>query len=123
MGEKTGAYQAEVSRDPAIFAPASLRRFDAVFFNNNVGNLFEDPALRQSLVEFVYAGGGLLGVHGTAVAFTRWPGAVEDWPEFGLMIGARGANHKASDERVIIKLEEPDHPLTKIFERRVRVSG
>jgi type 1 glutamine amidotransferase/sugar phosphate isomerase/epimerase len=113
MGQKTGAFETVISRDPAVFQPASLRQFDAVFFNNNVGNCFTDSALRQSLVDFVYAGGGLMGVHGASVAFTQWPGAVEDWPEFGLMIGARGANHKANNEHVFIKLEEPDHPLNQ----------
>jgi type 1 glutamine amidotransferase/sugar phosphate isomerase/epimerase len=115
MGQRTGAFTTVVSRDPAVFAPASLREFDAVFFNNNVGNLFTDPALRQSLVEFVYGGGGLLGVHGATVAFTQWPGAIEDWPEFGRMIGARGANHKASDEHVFLRNEEPDHPVSAAF--------
>jgi sugar phosphate isomerase/epimerase len=31
------------------------------------------------------------------------------------MIGARGANHRAADERVIIKLDEPDHPVNQAF--------
>ena len=91
----------------------------AVFFNNTVGNLFEDPHLRQSLVEFVYGGGGLLGVHGTTVAFTRWTeGAKEDWPEFGRMLGARGAAHRASNEHVFVKLDSPDHPLNRPFSGR-----
>ncbi|MGA2497613.1 MAG: ThuA domain-containing protein, partial [Tepidisphaeraceae bacterium] len=115
MGRKTGAFETVISRDPAVFKPQSLRQFDAVFFNNNVGNLFEDPALRQSLVEFIYGGGGMMGVHGTAVAFTKWPGAIEDWPEFGVMLGGRGANHKASDERVVIKPDDPSHPLNQAF--------
>ncbi|MFO1496913.1 MAG: ThuA domain-containing protein [Verrucomicrobiota bacterium] len=115
MGRKTGAFETEISSDPGVFRPENLRRFDAVFFNNNVGNLFDDPALRQSVADFIYGGGGMLGVHGTTVAFTKWPGAVEDWPEFGRMIGARGANHKASDERVVIKLDDPDHPLNRVF--------
>ncbi len=117
MGEKTGAFETVVSRDPAVFAPQSLRRFDAVFLNNTVGNLFEDPALRRSLLEFVCAGGGLLGVHGTSVAFTHWPGAREDWPEFGRMLGGRGARHRESDEHVFIKLDDPDHPLNRAFPR------
>ncbi len=87
MGKKTGAFDTVISRDPTIFQPDRLKQFDAVFFNNTVGNLFEDPALRQSLIEFVYGGGGLLGVHGTTVAFTRWTeGAREDWPEFGSLL-------------------------------------
>jgi len=115
MGARTGAFAVEISRDPAVFAPASLERFDAVFFNNTVGNCFEDASLRESLVQFVYRGGGLLGVHGATVAFTRWPGAVEDWPEFGIMLGGRGARHRAADERVVVKLDSPEHPLNVGF--------
>jgi type 1 glutamine amidotransferase/sugar phosphate isomerase/epimerase len=98
-----------------VFQRESLRQFDAVFFNNTVGNCFTNAELRQNLVEFVYAGGGLMGVHGTTVGFTKWPGAIEDWPEFGLMIGARGANHRASDEHVFIKLDDASHPLNRTF--------
>ena len=115
MGKRTGAFETVISKDPAVFEPESLKRFDAVFLNNTVGNLFTNPALRQSLIEFVYAGGGLMGVHGTTVAFTRWPGAHEDWPEFGFMLGARGANHRDSDEHVIVKLDDPDHPVNRPF--------
>ncbi|MBI5387401.1 MAG: ThuA domain-containing protein [Verrucomicrobia bacterium] len=115
MGQKTGAFETVVSRDPAVFQRDSLRQFDAVFFNNTVGNCFTDPELRQNLVEFVYAGGGLMGVHGTTVGFTQWPGAKEDFPEFGLMIGARGANHRANDEHVFIKLDDPEHPVLAPF--------
>ncbi len=113
MGQKTGAFATVVSRDPEVFRADSLRQFDAVFFNNTVGNLFTDPALRQSLLEFVYGGGGMMGVHGTSVAFTQWPGAIEDWPEFGLMLGARGAIHRASNEHVFIKLDDPAHPINQ----------
>ncbi|NLH17421.1 MAG: ThuA domain-containing protein [Phycisphaerae bacterium] len=116
MGEKTGTFSTVVSRDPAVFAAESLKQFDAVFFNNNVGNLFVDPVLRQNLIDFVYGGGGLMGVHGTTVAFTRWTeGAAEDWPEFGIMLGARGANHRAADERVMIRLDDPGHPVVGPF--------
>jgi type 1 glutamine amidotransferase len=114
-GQATGAFQTVVSNDPAIFERDSLRQFDAVFFNNTVGNCFTNAHLRENLAEFVYGGGGLLGVHGTTVAFTRWPGAHEDWPEFGVMIGARGANHRESQEHVVIKLDDPEHPLNRVF--------
>ncbi|MCW5554681.1 MAG: ThuA domain-containing protein [Verrucomicrobiae bacterium] len=115
MGKKTGAFETVVSNDPAVFRRESLKQFDAVFFNNTVGNCFTNAELRQNLVEFVTGGGGLMGVHGTSVAFTRWPGAIEDWPEFGLMIGARGAAHKESNEHVWIKLDDREHPLNRVF--------
>jgi type 1 glutamine amidotransferase/sugar phosphate isomerase/epimerase len=116
MGAKTGAFEAVVSQDPAVFKPETLKQFDAVFLNNNVGNLFEDPALRQSLLEFVYGGGGLMGVHGTSVAFTRWTeGAKEDWLEFAIMLGTRGAFHRANTEHVFIKLDDPENPVNRCF--------
>lgn len=115
MGKRTGAFETVISKDPSMFERESLGQFDAVFFNNTVGNLFDDAALRRNLVEFVYAGGGLMGVHGTSVAFTRWPGAYEDWPEFGVMLGARGANHRESTEHVFIKLDDPGHPVNQSF--------
>ncbi len=118
MEKKTGAFETVISKDPAVFKAENLKQFDAVFLNNTVGNLFTDPVLRQSLIEFVYGGGGLMGVHGTTVAFTKWPGAIEDWPEFGVMLGARGANHRNSDEHVVIKLDDPDHPINRPFDSK-----
>lgn len=115
MGRRTGAFETTVSRDAAAFVADSLTQYDAVFLNNTVGNLFEDPTLRQNLLEFVVGGGGLMGVHGTSVAFTQWPGAREDWPEFGRMIGARGASHRESTEHVFLRVEDAAHPLTKVF--------
>jgi len=115
MGKRTGAFETEVTNDPAVFERDHLKSFDAVFFNNTVGNCFTNADLRKNLLEFVTGGGGLLGVHGTSVAFTRWPGAIEDWPEFGNMIGARGANHKDSTEHVWIRLDDPEHPLNRVF--------
>jgi type 1 glutamine amidotransferase len=116
MGKRTGAFETTVSQDPDVFQRDSLQRFDAVFFNNNVGNCFTNAELRRNLLEFITGGGGLLGVHGTTVAFTHWPGAIEDWPEFGFLIGARGANHKDSDEHVWLKLDDPNHPINQVFE-------
>lgn len=117
MGRKTGTFETEISDDPAVFEKESLKRFDAVFFNNTVGNCFTNAELRQNLQEFVSGGGGLMGVHGTTVAFTKWPGAIEDWPEFGYMIGARGAFHKQNDEPVWMRVEDLQHPLTRMFPR------
>jgi uncharacterized protein (TIGR02145 family) len=116
MGKKTGAFETTISEDPAVFRRESLQQFDAVFLNNTIGNTFTDPQLRQNLLEFVTGGGGLMGVHGTSIAFMdwQWP-PVEDWPEFGNMIGARGAYHRDDKEQVWIKIDEPDHPLCRAF--------
>jgi type 1 glutamine amidotransferase/sugar phosphate isomerase/epimerase len=120
MGKKTGAFETVLSRDPQVFQADSLKQFDAIFFNNNVGNIFSDPVLRQNIVNFVRRGGGLMGVHGTTAAFLNWSGpnaGTDDWTEFGEMIGGRGANHREMDEKIFINVEEPDHPLMQFFPR------
>ncbi len=116
MGRKTGAFETTVSEDPVVFERESLQQYDAVFLNNTIGNAFSDPRLRQNLLEFVTGGGGLMGVHGTSIAFMdwQWP-PIEDWPEFGNMIGARGAYHRDDKEQVWVKMDEPDHPLNQAF--------
>jgi len=116
MGRRTGAFEIVISRDPAVFHPESLRRFDAVCFNNTVGNPFDDPSLRESLLGFVRDGGGLMGLHGASLTFTDWSkGGRDTWPEFGALLGARGANHRDYRERIFIKVEDPGHPLTRIL--------
>ncbi len=118
MGHRTGAFEAVVSHDPQVFQADSLAKYDAIFFNNNVGNVFSDPQLRQNVETFVRHGGGLMGVHGTTAAFLNWSGpkaGTDDWPVFGEMIGGRGANHREMDEAIFVKVEEPGHPLTQCF--------
>ena len=115
MGKKTGAFEVVISRDPAVFEKENLSQFDAVFLNNTVGNQFTDPRLRQNLLEFVYGGGGLMGMHGTAVAFWNWDGGGDDWPEFGRMLGGRGAQHRDAQEKCFMKIDSPGHPLLASF--------
>lgn len=74
MGRKTGAFVATVSEDPAVFDCGSLAQFDAVFLNNSIGACVAEPERRQNLLEFVTGGGGLMGVHGTSIAFMHWSG-------------------------------------------------
>ena len=115
MGARTGAFEVVVESEPSAFEKENLEQFDAVFLNNTVGNLFQDPGLRQNLADFVENGGGLMGVHASTTAFTFWPGAKEDWPLFGEIMGARGAAHRISKEVVTMKVEDPDHPVVAAF--------
>ena len=108
MGERTGSFAATVSTDPAVLEPASLRGFDAVYLNNTVGDIFPTPALREAFAAFVANGGGLVGNHGASVASTAWS-------EFGDILGARGASHREPDEKAVINVEDPTHPITRAF--------
>lgn len=105
LGETSGAYTATVSEDPRVFAPDSLARYDAILFNNTTGTLFEDPVLRESLMNFVRGGGGIAGIHAATDCFY-------DWPAFGEMMGGYFDGHPWN-ESVTLKIEEPNHPVAQ----------
>lgn len=107
LGEKTGAFQTVASNDPAVFKPESLSQFDAVCFNNTTGELFDDPALKQSLLDFVKGGKGIVGLHAATDCFYKWP-------EFGELMGGYFDGHPWN-ETVTVKLDEPGHPLVSMF--------
>jgi len=114
MGEKTGAYEAVIAHDISMFRPENLRQFDAVCFNNTVcfdgtmEKLFEEEGLKKSLLEFVYSGGGIMGIHGATANFLRWD-------EYGRMLGAYLDSHPWNKETVTIKQDDPEHPLNAVF--------
>jgi type 1 glutamine amidotransferase len=107
MGRKTGAFEPVLSEDPAAFAADNLAQFDAVCFNNTTGELFDDPALRQSLLDFVKGGKGVVGIHAATDCFYQWP-------EYGEMMGGYFDGHPWN-ETVTVKIDEPEHPLNQAF--------
>jgi uncharacterized protein len=125
MGTKTGAYEAVVSEDPAVFEPASLAQFDAVCLLNTTGELFlpadfdklsvekkaaaekVNARLKQSLLEFVKGGKGLIGIHAATDCFYKWP-------EFGEMLGGYFDGHPWNEE-VGVKIDDPENPICAAF--------
>ena len=128
IGEASGAFQPVVSDDLAMIAPTNLKQFDAIVLNNASGawitptpeDLAKDPlsklgadpqavemALRQSLLDFVENGGGIVCLH-YAIAANR------HWPEFKELFGATFTGHPWTEE-VGVSVEEPDHPLVAAF--------
>lgn len=111
MGEKTGAFTATISGDPSVLQADSLKQYDAVYLNNNVGttvDVFGTPELRRGFLDYVSNGGGLVASHGASVASPNWK-------EFGELLGASGASHRESDEKAIVHIEDPSHPITRAF--------
>ncbi len=106
---KTGAYEAVFSNDLDNFKYDSIKKFDAVFLNNTVGQIFVDPEIRSGLSRFVREGGGLAGYHGTSHASM-------DWPEFGEMLGAVEGSHREPTEMATVKIDDPTSPLVAAFE-------
>lgn len=96
IAEKSGAFEAVSSGDPAVFLPESLARFDAVVMNNTHERYPMRPAdfdsldaetrkklearevlLQQSLMDFVKGGKGIVGIHGAVAGGVRWPEYLE----------------------------------------------
>ena len=112
MGEKTGAFDVTVSVDMKAFEAENLEQFDAILFNNTTRLAFEDPEHRRSLLEFVRSGKGVIGIHGATDNFYNWP-------EAAAMMGGLFDGHPwTAGGTWAVKLDEPDHPLNRSFERK-----
>jgi type 1 glutamine amidotransferase len=106
MGEKTGAYSVVVTDDINMFEPEKLQQFDAVIFNNTTGQNFGEEKHRKALLEFVNNGKGIVGTHAATDSWYRWP-------EGAAMMGALFNGHPWG--RCAVKLDDPNHPLSKAF--------
>jgi sugar phosphate isomerase/epimerase/type 1 glutamine amidotransferase len=117
LGKKTGAYETYFSSDTMVFQTAYLKQFDAICFNNTVGVLFEDPGLRNNLLEYVYSGKGFFGIHAAGATFCQWP-YYDQFPEFGEMLGGfeNGGHPWKPHEWITLKMDEPSHPVNRAFE-------
>ncbi len=113
IGAKSGAFETVMSTDPAVFAPESLRQFDAICMNNTTRELFDkapnQDELKKSLMDFVRGGKGIVGIHAATDCFYKWP-------EYGEMMGGYFWGHPwGAGDTVTIKIDEPDHPLCAAF--------
>ena len=106
MADLTGAYQPIFSNDLNNLKYPNILKYDAVFLNSVVGEVFADPAVLDGLIRYVRQGGGLLGLHGASYASG-------DLPEYGDLIGAQTGPHHV--ETATLKVDDPNSPLTKQF--------
>jgi type 1 glutamine amidotransferase len=116
LGEKTGAFTAVVSDDPAMFDAENLKQFDAVFMDNTTGNLFtvkgreldkeRNDERRKNFLEFVRSGKGLAGVHAATDCSSGWK-------DYGEMIGGYFAGHPY--QKTIVRVESKDNPVNAAF--------
>lgn len=112
MGEKTGAYKATVTYDMNMLKPENLNKFDALVLNNTTRLELqkEAPVIRQSMMDFIKGGKGIMGIHAATDNFY-------DWPEMQEIMGGKFTGHPwGSGSTVSVKLDDPGHPLMKAFE-------
>ena len=116
MGAVTGAYTAFFSDDVNLLRADHLAAFDAVCFNNTVGVLTHDEALRRDLLAFVAGGGGFVGFHAAAATFCQYP-EYGQFPEFGQMLGGyeNGGHPWGPEETIVLSPVDRDHPVNASF--------
>ena len=116
MGEMTRAYEAVFNNDIEMFRSENIKQFDAIFFLNTVGVLFDDPELRSSLLNYILDGGGFIGVHDAIATFVQYP-VYDQWPAFGDMLGGtENGGHPWNGELMTLSIEDQNSPLTEMFE-------
>lgn len=115
MGKRTGAYETVFSNDVEMFRAEKLKGFDAVCFANTAGVLFEDAGLKESLLNFVASGKGLVGIHDAIATFVQYP-KYDQWPAFGQMLGGtENGGHPWNGEVMTLKTDDAKSPLTAMF--------
>jgi uncharacterized protein len=125
--QKRTAFEATVTYEDALFEEDALDTFDAIVLNNTNNEIFlpenfsdlapaeqktaldKDARLKRNFQRFLARGKGLVVIHAGVASF-------REWPEFGRIMGARFDNHPwNAGTTVTLKVEEPDHPVTRCF--------
>ena len=106
MAKNTGAFEPEFNNDLNNLKYPAIKKYDAIFLNSVVGEVFADPAVLNGLLRFVREGGGVAGVHGSTYASM-------DIPEYSELMGAADGPHKV--EQATLKIDDPNSPLTRQF--------
>lgn len=109
MGKKTGAFTIDISTDMTVFAPETLKQYDAICFNNTT-TLEPTPEQAKAILEFIQNGKGIVGIHAGADNFNKNP-------ELQEIIGNKFTGHPWTDGagEWAYKIDDPTHPLMKAF--------
>jgi uncharacterized protein len=110
MGQKTGAFEATSSDDPAMLKPENLAKYDAFCSDNCVGAMSNDPEVKKGLLEFVSNGKGWIGFHASN-DISAWR-----YPEYEDMIGSVWVSHPWNITQVSVKLDDPASPLNAMYD-------
>jgi type 1 glutamine amidotransferase len=122
LGEKTGLWEVDFVRTDEemaqkMTAPA-LKKYHLVFFNNTTGDLPLPD--RQALLDWVKAGGGVVGSHAATDTF-RVTNESPGWPDYIDLIGAQFIGHGAQVEVECI-VEDAKHPATKDLPSKFKIT-
>jgi type 1 glutamine amidotransferase len=126
LGDKTGAWMTTITYDSAAITPDNLKQYDAIFLASTTGEFLDDPndkdasqTRRQAFMDFVKGGKGIAGVHAATDSYhtNESPTAAPTgtWPEFNQLIGGFFKFHWTYPTLIIVKIDDPNSPLTSMF--------
>ncbi len=110
LGQKTGAFKADLADDYSVFTPANLAKYDAVLFNNTTHLKFPDEDSKKALMDFVSNGKGIIGFHAATDNFNNWPEAQE------MMGGSFDGHPWTAGGKWAFKVDDPGHPINAAFQ-------
>ena len=107
LGQKTGLFSVDFSTHVQDFSAEHLKPYDALVFNNtthlDIG--ITDASLRNSIIQFVKNGGGLVCMHAASSS---------GWEEYTTMIGGAFDGHPwTASGNWFVANEDPQHPIVK----------
>lgn len=131
MGKKTGAFEAVISDDLAMFEKDKIGQFDAICFLSTTQNAFapfdeemkkmseeektaakaRELVLKENLMAYIKGGGGFVGIHAATDTFY-------EWKEYGEMMNGYFDGHPWMAGTLVNLFVEPGqekHPLTEMF--------
>lgn len=131
MGEKTGAFEAVISDDLAMFEKDKIGGFDAICFLSTTQNAFapfkeemkkmsdgekaaakeRELRLKENLMAYMKGGGGFVGIHSATDTFY-------EWPEYGEMMNGYFDGHPwnaGTEVSLFVEPGQEKHPLAVMF--------
>ena len=109
LAKKTRAFEVDFSRDYDVLDPKILSRYDAIILNSTAHLAIPDEGKKQAFLDYARGGGAVVGIHAAIDTFKDWPAGAE-------VIGATFGGHPfVPTGRWAVKLEDPQHPLTRAF--------
>jgi type 1 glutamine amidotransferase len=102
-----GYKQAADALDFSFLTPEYLAQFDGLMMMTN-GNLPLTLEQKNAIIDFVRSGKGFIGTHNASLT-------LYDHPEFGEMLGAYFRQPIQQGRIVVLRVEQPDHPATRML--------
>jgi type 1 glutamine amidotransferase len=131
LGKKTGAFEAVISDDLAMFEKDKIGQFDAICFLSTTQNAFapfeeemkkmseeektaakaRELVLKENLMAYIKGGGGFVGIHAATDTFY-------EWKEYGEMMNGYFDGHPwmaGTQVNLYVEPGQEKHPLTAMF--------